>query len=128
MVNATVSGAIAAALGFASMNVFQQIYLGQESIDDIDRSKKVMESELGQGVQEKVTASMQNLSNSSGASEIGKVITEAISGSKKQSTVTAAVRRRRLKRGRYRAETRRSGVICSLLIVCLFMMFFLFSR
>ncbi len=84
LINAIVSGTIVAALGIGSINVFEQIYLGQKSIDDIDWIKKAMESELGQGLIEKVMAVIQDLSNSSSASEIAKTIIDAILGTKKQ--------------------------------------------
>lgn len=84
VVNAVVSGTIVAALGIGSINVFEQIYLGQKSLDDIDWVKKALESELGQTLIEKVMAAIQNLTNSSSAGEIATVIIDAILGNKKQ--------------------------------------------
>ena len=84
VVNAVVSGTIVAALGIGSINVFEQIYLGQKSLDDIDWVKKALESELGQTLIEKVMAAIQNLTNSSSATEIATVIIDALLGNKKQ--------------------------------------------
>ena len=46
IINAVIAGVIVAALGEGSIYAFEQVYLGQKSVDDIDWVKQIIESEF----------------------------------------------------------------------------------
>lgn len=74
VLNAVVAGCIVAALGEGSVYVFEQIYLGNKSLDDIDWVKKFLESKLSIEFIDKVQDALKNLGNESSAKDIIKII------------------------------------------------------
>ena len=61
MLNAVIAGCIVVAIGEGSILAFERIYLGQNSIEDLDWVKKLMEEQMGQTLIERITVAMKNL-------------------------------------------------------------------
>lgn len=74
VINGVIAGVIVAAIGEGSIYVFEQIYLGNKSIDDIDWIKKVLESKMSKDVIEKVTDAMKTLPENASKNDILKII------------------------------------------------------
>ena len=83
ILNAVIAGSIVAALGEASIYIFEQVYLGKKSIDDIDWVTKIIESKLANEFIEKVTKAISKLTDASDKKSIVKVILELFTSSKK---------------------------------------------
>ena len=65
IINAVIAGSIVATLGEVSVYAFEQIYLGNKSLDDIDWIKKVVESKLSKSFVEKVNQIIEKLNDES---------------------------------------------------------------
>lgn len=76
---ATIAGAIVAAIGEASIYVFEKVYTGEKSVADIDWVKKVMESYLSSQFIENVTAIAETIAKSGNTKDIGKLISTLLS-------------------------------------------------
>ncbi len=63
VLNAIIAGVIVATLGEGSVYVFEQIYLGKKTVDDIDWVTKVMESKLTLELVEKVKVVLEECGN-----------------------------------------------------------------
>ena len=63
VLNAVIAGCIIAALGEGTIYVFEQIYLGNKTFEDIDWVKKVLESKLSMEFIESVTSIVKNIGN-----------------------------------------------------------------
>lgn len=74
VLNAIVAGCFVAALGEASIYIFEQIYLGKKSMDDYDWINKFIESKLSVGFIEKITKVLEELGKNPNNKEIVKVI------------------------------------------------------
>ena len=61
VLNAVIAGCIVVAIGEGSILAFERIYLGQNSIEDLDWVKKLMEEQMGQTLIERITVAMKNL-------------------------------------------------------------------
>ena len=72
--NAAVAGCFVAAIGEASRYVFEQIHLGNKSIDDIEWVEKLMNDTLSKGVVEKAQNALGKLNDKSSKDEILKTI------------------------------------------------------
>ncbi len=69
-VNAAISGTIIFALGEASAFVFEQIYTGKQTINDIEWVQKVVSDSLTSTALDKVTSSVKGLSKNADNTEI----------------------------------------------------------
>lgn len=76
ILNAIIAGGIVAALGEASIYIFEQIYLGNKTTNDIDWVKKIIESKLSTQLTEKVKSAMEKISNESDAKAIAQILIE----------------------------------------------------
>ena len=74
VINGVIAGVIVAAIGEGSVYVFEQIYLGNKSIDDIDWIKNVLESKLSSEVIKKATDAIQSLPENPNMNDILKAI------------------------------------------------------
>ena len=74
MLNAIVAGSIVAAIGEGSIYAFEQIYLGNKTIEDIDWVKKLIESKLSSQFIENTVSTIKNLVNTSDKETILKTI------------------------------------------------------
>lgn len=78
VLNAVIAGSIIAALGEGSAYVFEKIYLGEKTANDIDWVKKILESKFSNSIIEKVNAAFSNgkITSNMSAKDIGKVLTD----------------------------------------------------
>ena len=74
IINAIIAGSFVAAIGEGTIHVFEQVYLGEKTVEDIDWVKKVMESKLSTEFIEKVTAVAKKITDNTDKSAIGKAI------------------------------------------------------
>lgn len=74
VVNAVIAGGIVAAIGEGSAYAFEQVYLGNKTLDDIDWVTKLMESKLTKGFIEKLTKILERISDGATKEQIVKEI------------------------------------------------------
>jgi uncharacterized protein (DUF697 family)/GTP-binding protein EngB required for normal cell division len=72
--NAVMAGGIMAALGEGSIYAFEQIYLGNKTVDDLDWVTKIMESKLSNGFVEKISAALSSIDGKMTAQKISEVV------------------------------------------------------
>lgn len=77
VVNAVIAGGIVAAIGEGSTYAFEQIYLGNKTLDDIDWLTKVMESKLTKSFIEKLTKVIEQLADGADKDQIVKALKNA---------------------------------------------------
>lgn len=76
VLNAIIAGAIAAALGEATIYIFEQVYLGKKTVDDIDWAEKIVNEKLSASFVEKVKDIVEKMANSADKQSAEKNITE----------------------------------------------------
>ena len=76
--NALIAGVIVAGLGEGSIYAFEQVYLGNKSINDIDWVKKLIESKLSAAVAEKARPVLERLKDASDSKVILKTALEIL--------------------------------------------------
>ena len=74
VLNAIVAGSIVAALGEGSIFIFEQIYLGKKTFEDVDWVTKIIESKLSGQFVEKVIQVMEMVADKTDNKAIGKAI------------------------------------------------------
>ena len=76
ILNAVIAGTIIAAVGEGSSFVFEKIYLGEKSIDDIDWIKKILESKLSSQLVDKIKEAFSSgeVTNDTNIKDIGKIL------------------------------------------------------
>lgn len=79
VVNAVIAGGIVAAIGEGSAYAFEQIYLGNKTLDDIDWVTKLIESKLTKGFVEKITKILEEVSEGADKEQIANAIKKAFS-------------------------------------------------
>ena len=87
VMNAIIAGVIIAALGEGSIYAFEQVYLGNKSINDIDWVKKLIESKLSVTIAERAKPILEKLKDTSDNKAILGAVLELISSvsSKKEN-------------------------------------------
>lgn len=83
VLNAVIAGSIVAALGEGTIYIFEQIYLGKKTFQDVDWVKKVLESKLSTEVLEKAKKLLGTADGELDAKKLAKMILDAIKGTKK---------------------------------------------
>ena len=78
VLNAVIAGVIVAGLGEASIYIFEQIYLGKKTLDDIDWIKKIVESKLAGTLIEKLKPYLERIAKAKDKKEIVAILLEAI--------------------------------------------------
>ncbi len=78
VLNAIVAGAFAAAIGEVSIYAFEQIYLGNKSLDDVDWVKKIVENKLSQGLLGHIEKIAKRLSENKDTKKIAGIIFEEL--------------------------------------------------
>lgn len=78
VLNAVIAGGIVAALGEGSIYVFEQIYLGNKSVDDIDWVRRILESKFAGSFVEKMKGILESVTNGSDMKEITRQIYDLI--------------------------------------------------
>jgi GTPase SAR1 family protein/uncharacterized protein (DUF697 family) len=79
LVNAFISGTIVFALGEASSYIFEQIYTGKKTINDLEWVKKVLDDKLTSTAFEKVTSSVKSISKNADKKEILEAVVSSFS-------------------------------------------------
>lgn len=74
VLNAVIAGVFVASIGETSKYLFEQIYLGKKSIDDVDWAKKIVEAKLTNETMEKVKNVIEGISQNSDNKSISSVI------------------------------------------------------
>lgn len=74
VINAVIASGIVAALGEGSIFVFEQIYLGNKDISDIDWVRKILESQLAGSFIEKMKGVLESVTNGQDMKDIAKQI------------------------------------------------------
>ena len=77
VVNGFISGAIVFALGEASAFVFEQIYSGKKTLDDLDWVKDVLDEKLTSSALDKVTSTVADVSKNADKKEILNMVVSA---------------------------------------------------
>lgn len=77
VLNAITAGAIVVALGEGSIYVFEQVYLGKKTVEDIDWVTKVMESKLTMELVDRVKTVLKELGNKSDAKKVLEALLKA---------------------------------------------------
>ena len=85
--NVIIAGGIAAGMGEASSFIFEQISLGNRSVDDIDWIKKVLESELTSTVLRKLREVVGKTDGKMSAKDITGIITGVFLSKKKKDSL-----------------------------------------
>ena len=83
--NALIAGSIVATIGEGSIYVFEQIYLGNKTVGDIDWVKKVMESKLTSQFVDAVKAALEKITESTDKKDIAKTIIDIFKNAFSQS-------------------------------------------
>ncbi|MBQ6519350.1 MAG: DUF697 domain-containing protein [Anaerolineaceae bacterium] len=74
VINAVIASGIAAALGEGSIYVFEQIYLGNKDISDVDWVRKILESRFAGSFVEKLKAVLESVTDGADMKDITKQI------------------------------------------------------
>lgn len=82
VLNALIAGGIIAAIGEGSIYVFEQIYLGNKSISDIDWVKKIIESKLSSQLIDNLIALADQISDKTDLKSIAQAILDAFKNPK----------------------------------------------
>ncbi len=78
VLNAVVAGSIIAAMGEATVYAFDQIYLGNKSIDDIDWIRKLMESKLSNTLLKTIEKSLAVLPDNAQKKQVINAVLDAV--------------------------------------------------
>lgn len=76
VLNAVIAGCFVAAIGEASIYIFEQVYLGKKTAEDIDWITKVIESKLSTELIEGATSVIKKVTDKTDQKTIGKYIME----------------------------------------------------
>lgn len=76
VLNAVIAGCFVAAIGEASIYIFEQVYLGKKTAEDIDWVTKIIESKLSTELIEGATSVIKKVTDKTDQKTIGKYIME----------------------------------------------------
>lgn len=79
MLNSIIAGAIVAAIGESSIYVFEKVYTGEKSVEDIEWVKKIMEAKLSPQFIDRVITIVEKISKSDNTKDTGKLISSLLS-------------------------------------------------
>ncbi|WP_321432976.1 GTPase [Trichococcus flocculiformis] len=79
MLNSIIAGAIVAAIGESSIYVFEKVYTGEKSVEDIEWVKKIMEAKLSPQFTDRVITIVEKISKSDNTKDTGKLISSLLS-------------------------------------------------
>ena len=82
IINSVIAGSFVAIIGEATIYAFEQVYLGNKTIDDIDWARKVVEDKLSTEFINKVSMALNQISDSTDKNAIGKIVFELFSSKK----------------------------------------------
>lgn len=78
VLNAVIAGVVVATLGEGSIYVFEQIYLGKKTVDDIDWVKQIFDSKLSDTTADKVKPILEKLTDSSSKKDVTAAIAQIV--------------------------------------------------
>ena len=84
VLNAVIAGIFVATIGEASCYLFEQIYLGNKTVEDIDWARKIVESKLTNGVIEKFKTVTENITENIDIKTIAKSIFKILKNEEKE--------------------------------------------
>lgn len=73
-----IAGSIAAILGEVSTFAFEQVYLGNKTLDDVDWVKKIANMKFSSGTTEAISGILSKLSDKSSKEDVLKAIWEVV--------------------------------------------------
>ena len=76
--NAIIAGCFVAAIGEGTIYAFEQIYLGNKTIDDIDWVKKVIEAKLSKDLTVKIQKAIEAFQKNPNKKDIAKIILDIV--------------------------------------------------
>lgn len=79
MLDSIIAGAIVAAIGESSIYVFEKVYTGEKSVEDIEWVKKIMEAKLSPQFIDKVIKIVEKIAKGGNAKDTGKLISSLLS-------------------------------------------------
>jgi len=79
MLDSIIAGAIVAAIGESSIYVFEKVYTGEKSIEDIEWVKKIMEAKFSPQFIDGVITIVEKIAKSGNAKDTGKLINSLLS-------------------------------------------------
>lgn len=74
VVNAIIAGSFVAAIGEGSIYAFEQVYLGNKTVADVDWLKKIIESKLSSELIEKVKSILEKVTDETDQTSLGNLI------------------------------------------------------
>ena len=84
VINAVIASGIVAALGEGSIYVFEQIYLGNKDISDVDWVRKILESQLAGSFVEKIKGTLETVTDGTDTKDIIRQITDLFTQNQKK--------------------------------------------
>ncbi len=84
VINAVIASGIVAALGEGSIYVFEQIYLGNKDISDVDWVRKILESQLAGSFVEKIKGALETVSDGTDTKDIIRQISDLFTQNQKK--------------------------------------------
>jgi len=74
VLNAVIAGSIVCTIGETSRYLFEQVYLGKKTVDDIDWAKKILESKLANETMDKIKEVIEQVSQNSDNKSIAEIV------------------------------------------------------
>ncbi|MCR5255617.1 MAG: GTP-binding DUF697 domain-containing protein [Acetatifactor sp.] len=74
VLNAVIAGSFVCTIGETSRYLFEQVYLGKKTLDDIDWAKKILESKLANETMDKINKVIEQVSQNSDNKSIAEII------------------------------------------------------
>ena len=78
--NAVIAGVFVAIIGETSKYLFEQVYTGKRTLDDIDWAQKILASKLTNEALEKVTKILSSVSDKADVKEIAELVKKLFTG------------------------------------------------
>ena len=80
VLNAVIAGVFVATIGETSKYLFEQVYTGKRTLDDIDWAQKILASKLTNEALEKVTKILSSVSDKADVKEIAELVKKLFTG------------------------------------------------
>lgn len=74
VLNAVIAGSFVCTIGETSRYLFEQVYLGKKTVDDIDWAKKILESKLANETMDKIKEVIEQVSQNSDNKSIAEIV------------------------------------------------------
>lgn len=84
VLNAVIAGSVAGALGGGTRHIFEQIYLGEKKVEDVDWAKKILETQLSGDILKRVNDALERLSGNPSKESVMLAVKEIVAPDKKK--------------------------------------------